>query len=59
MDDATRQKIEKRAYELFIERGGIHGYHLEDWNKAEKQVMGKKPAATVPPPSQPGKKINK
>ena len=39
MDHATRQKIEQRAYELFSARGGVHGYHLEDWSKAEKEIL--------------------
>jgi hypothetical protein len=40
MDDSTRQKIEKRAYELFLARNGVHGYHLEDWVKAEREIAG-------------------
>lgn len=39
MDHAARQKIEQRAYELFVARGGVHGYHLEDWVKAEKEIL--------------------
>lgn len=37
--EAIRQKIEKRAYELFLRRGGQHGYHIEDWLRAEKEVL--------------------
>jgi hypothetical protein len=40
MDHAASQKIEKRAYELFVARGGVHGYHFEDWLRAEKEVLG-------------------
>ena len=34
-----RSKIEKRAYELFLARGALHGYHMQDWEQAEKEVM--------------------
>ncbi|NLP02246.1 MAG: DUF2934 domain-containing protein [Fibrobacter sp.] len=34
-----RSKIEKRAYELFLARGARHGYHMQDWEQAEKEVM--------------------
>jgi hypothetical protein len=34
-----REMIEQRAYELFLKRGGIHGYHMEDWMQAEKEVL--------------------
>jgi ribosomal protein L12E/L44/L45/RPP1/RPP2 len=52
MDHAARVKIEKRAYELFMARGGLHGYHFEDWVKAEKEVMGAPaPAAKAAAPA--------
>ena len=34
-----RSKIEKRAYELFLARGARHGYHMQDWQQAEKEVL--------------------
>jgi CheY-like chemotaxis protein len=40
MDETVRRKIEKRAYELYVARNGAHGYHLEDWAKAEKEIIG-------------------
>lgn len=44
------KSIEEKAYSLFLERGGVHGYHLEDWAKAEKLVLAsskkKSPART-------------
>jgi hypothetical protein len=53
MNDAIRKKVEQRAYELFLKRGGIHGYAIEDWAKAEKEVMAEtsapKQAAAVKP----------
>jgi hypothetical protein len=36
--ESMREMIEKRAYELFLKRGGVHGYHSEDWLKAEKEI---------------------
>lgn len=38
MQDSVKEKIEKRAYELFLKRGGVHGYAHEDWTQAEKEV---------------------
>lgn len=35
------EEIRRRAYEIHIERGGIHGCDLEDWIQAEKELTGK------------------
>lgn len=45
------KKIEKRAYEIFTSRGGQHGYAMEDWLRAEREVMGKTASAkkSAPP----------
>jgi hypothetical protein len=63
MDNVARQKIEQRAYELFLARGGVHGYHFEDWVKAEKEIMGTasapKAAAPVAAPAPKQKKKGK
>jgi hypothetical protein len=37
--DSLKELIEKRAYQLFLNRGGEHGYHIEDWLQAEKEIM--------------------
>jgi topoisomerase IA-like protein len=34
-----RRKIEQKAYDFFVERGGQHGYHIEDWLRAERAVL--------------------
>lgn len=34
-----QDKIAKRAYDLFVARGGQHGYHIQDWLQAEKDVV--------------------
>ena len=31
--------IAVRAYELFLERGGEHGRDVEDWLRAEREVV--------------------
>lgn len=53
MQDAIKGKIEKRAYELFLKRGGVHGYAMEDWTRAEKEIAsemkGGKKVETKPP----------
>jgi len=46
MAQSIHDRIEKRAYELFCARGGTHGYAIEDWLAAEKEIAqpaGKKP----------------
>ena len=34
------QKIAQKAYELYVERGYVHGNDVEDWVKAERIVKG-------------------
>ncbi len=36
--EEVKKRIAERAYHLFLARGGQHGYHLEDWFKAEKEI---------------------
>ena len=31
--------IASRAYQLFTERGGVHGHDWEDWLSAERELM--------------------
>ncbi len=38
---ASREQIEQRAYELYLERGEAHGHELEDWFRAEEELLGK------------------
>jgi hypothetical protein len=51
--DSIREMIEKRAYQLFLKRGGAHGYHMADWIQAEKEVTAesasKKKNETIQP----------
>jgi hypothetical protein len=34
----SRDAIAKRAYELYLQRGSISGYELEDWLAAEAEL---------------------
>lgn len=34
----THEQIARRAYELFLARGGSHGHHDEDWLQAEREL---------------------
>ncbi|MBI3665943.1 MAG: DUF2934 domain-containing protein [Acidobacteria bacterium] len=45
--EEQRRQIAERAYHLFIERGGQHGYELDDWLRAEAELAAslKKPRA--------------
>ena len=36
-----RDAIARRAYELFQARGGEHGYEIEDWLQAERELTGR------------------
>ena len=35
------EEIRTRAYEIHIERGGIHGCDLDDWMQAERELQEK------------------
>jgi hypothetical protein len=35
----TREEIALRAYEIFLERGGSPGNELEDWTRAERELL--------------------
>ncbi|MFE8601012.1 DUF2934 domain-containing protein [Archangium violaceum] len=34
----TYEQIARRAYELFVARGGGHGQHEQDWAQAEREL---------------------
>jgi hypothetical protein len=36
-----KELIRFRAYQLFEQRGGNHGYDLEDWLRAEHELSGR------------------
>jgi hypothetical protein len=34
----THEQIARRAYEIFLARGGGHGRHEDDWFRAEREL---------------------
>jgi hypothetical protein len=44
-----QEKIAECAYELFLKRGQIHGYDVEDWLEAERMVLAEMSAADSKP----------
>jgi hypothetical protein len=38
------EAVQRRAYELFLARGGWHGADLADWLAAERELKGLTPA---------------
>ena len=41
-DEPSPDDIRRRAYERYLERGGNHGRHFDDWLEAEKELRNKK-----------------
>jgi len=39
----SQEEIRRRAFEIHIERGGIHGCDLDDWMQAEEELTKKLP----------------
>jgi hypothetical protein len=37
----VEDEIRQRAYELYQERGGQHGFDQEDWSRAEAEILSK------------------
>ncbi|HKD83055.1 MAG TPA: DUF2934 domain-containing protein [Candidatus Angelobacter sp.] len=35
------EQIRFRAYEIFVERGRLHGFDQEDWARAEAEILAK------------------
>ncbi len=46
-ESPSREEIERRAYEIYLERGGSHGQDLEDWLQAERD-LGEKASKKAP-----------
>jgi hypothetical protein len=46
--EPSGEAIARRAYELYVERGGKHGKDLEDWVQAEKELTGEPAAVQTP-----------
>jgi hypothetical protein len=37
-DAPNHDEIRRRAYEIYLERGGLPGQELEDWLQAEREI---------------------
>jgi hypothetical protein len=37
----TREEIELRAHQIYVERGGAHGQDVEYWLQAERELLEK------------------
>lgn len=38
----THEEIATRAYEIYLERGGAPGHEVEDWTRAERELLENK-----------------
>lgn len=36
--DITHEEIAMRAYEFFLQDGGVHGRHVDHWLRAEREL---------------------
>jgi hypothetical protein len=43
----SREAIAKRAYELYLQRGSVSGYEVEDWLAAEAELTAVAVAAAA------------
>ena len=41
--NVDRKRIAQRAYELYLARGGKHGQDMEDWFRAERELVASSP----------------
>ena len=39
MTDPNPDRIAERAYFFYLERGGVDGHDVEDWLRAEQELM--------------------
>ncbi len=41
--EPSQEDIRLRAYHRYLERGGSHGAHFDDWLEAERELKGRRP----------------
>lgn len=41
MDQSLQNEIALRAYKLYLQRGETNGHEVEDWLRAEREVLSK------------------
>ena len=39
MNEMLQKRIAEKAYLHFLQRGGVHGFDLDDWFRAEREVI--------------------
>jgi hypothetical protein len=39
----AQEEIAQRAYQIYLERGSVPGNELEDWTRAERELLEKYP----------------
>jgi hypothetical protein len=37
-NEPSREEIARRAYEIYLTRGEVHGYDRDDWLQAEREL---------------------
>lgn len=37
--ELAQDKVRRRAYEIYLERGAVAGFEVEDWLQAESEVL--------------------
>jgi len=52
MPTPTREQIAKRAYEIFLARGGAPEIDLDDWLQAERELKAESGEGTESPSAQ-------
>ena len=45
------ERIRQRAYDLYVQRGRVDGFALDDWLKAETEILGAKKSGSKVKPS--------
>jgi hypothetical protein len=38
--ETSKEDVANRAHELYVQRGGGHGKDVEDWVRAERELVG-------------------
>lgn len=55
---STDHHVDRRAYELYEQRGGYHGHDLDDWLQAERELRSAV-SVTIPVTESVGKPAQK
>jgi Protein of unknown function (DUF2934) len=50
--EATEELIRQRAYSYYEQRGRDDGHDLDDWLRAEAEIVGQKTSESAPAPEE-------